>query len=120
MSVNQPDESFTKFEEELTQAMRAVDPPEGFAERVLARVDASEAPRARVLTMPVRVRLWASGAAAAAMLAGAYLGEQAHLRHQREQAALAQQQFETAMRITDQALEHARQQLRQAGVELGN
>ncbi len=117
--MNQHEESLTKFEQELTQAMRGVDPPEGFAERTMARAQAGEAPRARVLTMPHRLRLWASGAIAAALLAGAYFGEQAHLRHQREQAELAQQQFEEGIRITDSTLEHVRMQLAQAGVRFG-
>jgi hypothetical protein len=33
---------------------------------------------------------------------------------------LARQQFETAMRITDQTLDQVRQQLQQAGVPVGN
>ena len=117
--MNQPEESFTKFEQELAQAMRGVDPPEGFAERVLARAQASERPRARVLAMPARLRLWASGAIAAALLVGVFAGDQLHARHQREQAQLAQQQFEAGVRITDEALEHTREQLAQAGVRFG-
>jgi type VI protein secretion system component VasF len=119
MSVNQPEESFTKFEQELAQAMRGVDPPEGFAERVLARAQASEQPRARVLAMPRRLPLWTSGAIAAALLVGVFAGDQLHARHQREQAQLAQQQFEAGVRITDDALEHTREQLAQAGVRFG-
>jgi hypothetical protein len=120
MCVNQPEETRMKFEQELKQAMRAVDPPEGFAERVLVRAKAKEQSRARVLTMPRRLRAWAGGAIAAAVLVGAFTGEEVHLRRQREQAELAQRQFETAMRITDRTLEHVRQQLQQAGVTVGN
>lgn len=118
-------EPFTKFEQELTEAMRPVEPPEGFAERVLARAEADEAPRARVLTMPLRVRAWSTGAVAAALLVGSFLGEEAHLRHERQKAEMerqraevAQQQFETAMRITSETLDHARAQLARAGIEL--
>ena len=114
--MNQPEESLTQFERELMQALRGVDPAEGFADRVMARAQVSAKPRARVLAMPARVRYWSSGAVAAAVLAGALLGEQAHLRHERERAEMAQRQFETGLRITDQTLEQVRAQLQQAGV----
>jgi hypothetical protein len=114
--VNQPEGSLTKFERELMQAMRGVDPAKGFADRVMARAQVPVKPRARVLAMPSRVRYWSSGAVAAAMLAGALLGEQAHLRHERERTEMAQRQFETGLRITDQTLEQVRAQLQQAGV----
>jgi hypothetical protein len=55
-------------------------------------------------------------ATAALVLLGVVGGERVHERHVRE--AEATQQFETATRITDQALEHARQQLARAGVSL--
>lgn len=118
--MNQHDESLAQFEQDLRQAMRGLDPPEGFAERVLARAEASEATRARVLTMPRRRPLWAGGAVAAAMLVGAFVGQQTHLRHERERAELAQRQFEAGMRITDETLDHVREQLQQAGVSVGN
>jgi type VI protein secretion system component VasF len=120
MSVNQPEEPFTKFERELTQALRAVDPPDGFAERVMARAQTSEQPRAKVIAMPRRLPSWTSGAIAAALLLGVFFGVQIHLRHQREQAQIAQQQFEDGIRITDQALERTRQQLQRAGVLVGD
>ena len=116
--MNQHEEPMSEFEQELTQAMRAVDPPEGFADRVMARVEAPA--RGKVLTMPHMPRMWASGAVAAALLVGALVGEQTHLRHERERAEQAQRQFDTAMRITDQTLEHVREQLQQAGVTVGN
>jgi hypothetical protein len=69
--------------------------------------------------MPARLRLWASGAIAAALLVGVFAGDQLHARHQRERAQLAQQQFEAGVRITDDALEHTREQLAQAGIRFG-
>ncbi len=55
----------------------------------------------------------------AAMLAlGVFVGEQVHVRHEREQAAVATQQFEAAMRIENQALERTRMQLERAGIRL--
>jgi type II secretory pathway component PulM len=133
MSVNQPEETLTKFEQELTQAMRAVDPPEGFAERVMRSVGIAETPRAKVVEMPRRRRMvWASGAIAAAVLAGVFVGQDIHARHQREQAELARQQaelarqqaeaarqqFEAGIRITDETLDRARAELARAGIQL--
>ena len=118
--MNQSEEKWDKFEEQLAQAMRRVDAPEGFAERVLERAAQPEARRAKVLAMPRRVRAWAGGAIAAAVLAGVFVTHEVRLRDQRLEAERAQQQFETAMQITDLALDHTRRQLQRAGVELGD
>ena len=119
--MNQPEELVPlEFEQELTQALRPVAPPDGFADRVFARLEPAAPVRAKVVTMTPRPRIWASGALAATLIGAAFIGQQVHVRHQRQQAELAQQQFETAMQITDQTLEQTRQQLQQAGVELGN
>jgi hypothetical protein len=45
-----------------------------------------------------------------------FTGVQVHERHERRERA--EQQFETATRITDQALAQAREQLQRAGVPL--
>ena len=121
--MKQPEELSSEFEQdqferELTRAMRGVDPPQGFADRVMARAHAAVPVRAKVLWMPRRVRQWTGGALAATLLAGVFFGEEARLRHQREEAA--QRQFELAMRITDRTLEHVQQQLSDAGVRFGN
>jgi hypothetical protein len=122
--VNQPEEwdeletgeSLDEFEQHLQLALRRFDAPEGFADRVMARATANARSRAKVIAMRPRVRAWMSGAIAAALLGGVFVTQQVRVRHQREEAQLAQQQFEAGMRITDQALEHAREQLAQAGV----
>jgi hypothetical protein len=119
MSVSQPEEQWSRFEEELSDAMRRVDPPEGFAERVMARAQANDKPRARIVPFPRRARVWVSGAIAAALLAGVFVAEQMRLRQERERTELARQQFEAAMRITGETLQQARQQLQQAGVRVG-
>jgi tellurite resistance protein len=119
MCVKQPEESFTKFEQELAQAMRAVDPPEGFADRVMARAQSPAPAEAKVVRMQPRARPWIGGAIAAALLLGVYTGEQAHQRRQREKAIRAEQQFDEGMRITDATLEHVRLQLQQAGIMAG-
>jgi hypothetical protein len=126
MSVNQfeemkhAEEPFSEFEQELKRAMCGVYPPEGFAERTIARTQASAPLRRKILTMKLSPRVWASGAMAAALLVGVFCAEEAHLRHQRVEAELARRQFEVAMRITDRTLQHVRQQLWDAGVRADN
>jgi hypothetical protein len=122
MCVNQSDDvtDLTEFETELQQAMRHVDAPEGFAECVLAKAARPDPQQAKVLTMPRRVRVWAGGAIAAAVLAGVFVTHEVRLRHQRLEAERAQQQFETAMQITGETLQDVRRQLQLAGVELGD
>lgn len=117
--LNEPGRSFAEFEQYLTHAMQRVDPPDGFAERTLARIESSTPVRGKVITMAPRARFWASGAIAAALLAGVF-SEQTYVRHQREQSERAQRQFEAGIRITDKALEHTRAQLERAGVRIGN
>lgn len=117
--LNQPGESFEELEQYLKGAMRRVDAPEGFADRVIARARPASA-TAKVLMMPSRMRIWVSGAVAATLLAGVFVGDQVRERRQRERAEDAQRQFEAGMRITDAALEHTRQQLRSAGVVVGD
>jgi hypothetical protein len=112
-------QSLADFAEHLTQALRWVDAPEGFADRVMARARVEERPPVRVLMMKPRQQAWIGGAIAAALLAGVFGAEQIQVRQQRQQAALAQQQFEAGIRITDDALVHARDQLERAGVGVG-
>lgn len=117
--LNQPGESFAELEEYLTHALRRVDAPKGFAERTMARAQTSSAPRGKLLRMPTRLRVWTSGAVAAALVAGVFVGDQVHERRQREKAEFAQQQFDAAMRITGETLAQTRLQLQQAGVPTG-
>ena len=108
--MKQPEELNSEFERNLTQALRPVDAPEGFAERVIARAQRSAPPAGKLIQMPLRTRMWATGAIAAALLTGVF-AQQTHVRHERQKAELAQQQFDAAMRITDQTLDDVRQQL---------
>ena len=116
-------EEFAALEHELRNALRPVDPPLGFADRILARTRA-EAPaqpqRARILMFPsISRRMWIPSAIAAMLLIGV-AGQQAHEKmEQRRKAEEAQKQFETALQVTDRALEHARNQLQRAGILLG-
>jgi hypothetical protein len=108
-----------QFEQDLTRALRRVDAPEGFADRVMARAREQQRPPARVFVMQRRQQAWLGGAIAAALLLGVFGAEQIEQRQQRERAMMAQQQFEAGIRITDDALDHARDQLERAGVEVG-
>jgi hypothetical protein len=117
--LNEQGESLAQLEQYLTHALRRVDAPKGFAERTLARAREGSAPRGKLLVMPTKLRAWTSGAIAAALVAGIFVGEQLHVRRQREKAEEAQQQFEAAMRITGETLDQTRMELRRAGVSMG-
>jgi len=62
--------------------------------------------------MPV----WAGTALAAVLVVGAFVSERVHVEHVRKAAAV--QEFDTATRITNKALEHAREQMQRAGISL--
>ena len=125
-TANEPPDA--AFERALRHAFVRVDAPETLA-RFLATAAEAEAARRQggrkllwfrprtggaVLVMP----RWAGAAAAAVLLLGSFgTLETLHQRNLHRQAE-AQRQFATAEQITDRALEHARQQMRQAGVSL--
>jgi hypothetical protein len=119
MSVRNFEEVPEEFELELARRMRRVDPPEGFADRLMERAEASQS---NVIVMRKRpaFRMWAGSAIAAALAMGVFVGEQAHVRSQERQAEVARQQFETAMRVTDHALDQTRASLQRAGLTLGD
>jgi hypothetical protein len=129
MSVNQPEENLSniedvkleedqvaQFERDLMRAMRRVDAPAGFVDRTMALAAATARPRAKVIAMRPSGRAWISGAIAAALLTGVFVADQARLRHQREEAVVAQQQFEAGVQITGQTLDQVRLQLQEAGI----
>ena len=106
-----------QFEQRLHRAMQGMDAPAGFAEKVMERAGVENAPRRpTLLTMPTQTRAWLSGALAAGMLGGALWAGEVHVRRERERAEIAQRQFEDGVRITDRALDRARQQLQRSGV----
>jgi hypothetical protein len=105
-----------EFDNELTRALQRVDAPEGLVARVMERAAGPAA--VKRVSMPrwaVMQQRWSGGALAAALALGVFAGEQMHRRHKQE---LADQQFATAVRITDQALDHTRAQLLRAGIQL--
>src|SRR5947209_19743592 len=100
------------FEAELGHALAATDPPQGFADRVLARAASQERPAARVFAMPIRSR-WAIGAIAALLLMGVATTEELHLRQERAKAAQADRQFQAAVTITSAIFHDVREELQQ-------
>ncbi len=112
------EDGMTEFEQSLTEAMRGVDAPAGFADRVMARVEAGERPKATVVAMPVRQRVWLGGALAACLAGGVvWGGVEMHARHERQ--AQVQREFAVGMRVTSDALRDTRETLRASGVMLG-
>jgi hypothetical protein len=111
------------FEQKLSKAMRRVNAPDDLARFLMA---ATEVQAERHLLRRERKHRWAwfmpnanawfGTGVAAMLLLIAFTGVQVHERHERRERA--EQQFETATRITDQALAQAREQLQRAGVPL--
>lgn len=118
-------QEFAELERQLAEALQRVDPPVGFADRVMGRVDA-EPVRAKVISMVLRPRIWMPSAIAAVLLLGAFGVHESQMRQehkavqQAKQAQQAQQQFEAAMQITGETMDQVRQQLQQAGVTVGD
>ena len=112
-----------EFEEQLTRALRRVEAPRGFVERVCAAGEAERpAPRARLRLTERRVSHGASAWMGWALAAGVLLfglgGEGVHLKREAARRAAVQAQFETAMQVTGKALETTRRQVNRAGVRL--
>ena len=111
------------FERELEAALRRCDPPEGFAERVLAQAyprTALAARKPRRADVGARWQLWLAFAACLLFALLGFIAEQHYARELRRQEARAK--FELSMAITRQTLavvdRETRKQLRAAGVEL--
>jgi hypothetical protein len=95
-----------QFENDLKEALRQVDPPAGFEQRVLARL----ARESSVARQPSRFTAWAT----AAGLAFASLGGVAMYQHQQQQQRKAEQardQLVLALRITSQKLDVVRERV---------
>jgi hypothetical protein len=115
-----------EFDRALKRALRPVNPPERLTKVLMAAADAEaerRSPRKErgqrwAWFVPQRTFGWMGAGLAAVMVVGVFGVEQVHVRHEREQAALATQQFETAMRVTDHALDQTRNQLQRAGIKL--
>lgn len=106
-----------ELERQLKDDLGRVTPPDGFADRVMLRVQARE--RARVRVMPRQVRhVWQAIAAVA--LIGALLGTAGvvHRRHERERAEMVQRQFDLAIEITQRTLDGVSRRIGDAGVRV--
>ena len=92
------------FEQQLRDALRPVDPEEGFEQRVMARV-ASEPPRSRA-----KVTRWAASLALAASVAfAAILGVRQWQDHREQEGLEARRQLLEALRVTGEKLDVAYQ-----------
>ncbi len=106
--------STTEIEEtesELRHGLRHVPAPEGFSDRVMARVAQRESARKAVARKPAfgglhrNAGVWTSIAAALVLAVG---GNVLHIRHERQEreAAQVQAQMDLAMELTGHALDH--------------
>ena len=109
----------TKFEQQLKKALEPVEPPAGFAERVLARTAAGEQARAERgrsswwadLFAARGLRLGLAGALCLALAASGAL----YKREQERRVAgeQAKEQLMLALRLTASKLQYAQSQVRQ-------
>lgn len=131
------DKTMTEFEQALARAMRRVEVRAETTAKFLALAEEAERKRVhagggfrliklsnggRLFTMP-RPRAWTNswmgGAIAAVLALGVFAGAHIHEQHeQHERRVVAQQQFETAERITDETLARTRAELARQGIQL--
>ncbi len=97
----------TPFDEELKRALARVEPPEGFTERLAAKIGALPV-QAKRSAMQSWWR-WAAVAAALLVMVGGAAFEREHQREVEGQAA--KEKLLVAMRITGAKLQHAHQQI---------
>ena len=91
------------FEQQLREALRPVDPEEGFEQRVMARV-AQERSRART-----KVARWVSVALAASVVFAAILGTHEWQMRREQEGLEARKQLLEALRLTGEKLDVAYQ-----------
>jgi hypothetical protein len=93
------------LEAALHAALRPVDPPDGFTERVVARVTSAQRHRLRA-----RWRIPAGMAAAVLLAIGIYK----HIQQQRREGLETRRAIVEALRLTDEKLDLAYQTVREA------
>lgn len=116
------------LERDLRAALQPVDLPAGFADRVIAAAESARAKArtgTKVLPFGRRVhaslqmwRLAAGGAIAATVLAGTFVMDEIHQRHERERVQMTEQQLEKAVQVSNRALDEARAQLQRAAYRI--
>ena len=133
-SMGHGEERMDEFEQSLARALKRVEVRADTAAKFMAiAAEAKQQHRetgkmwitpktgGKLLFLPKPAfRTWIGGAIAAALAVGVFVGEQVHQRAQERKQELAEQQFETAMRVTDHALDQTRARLERAGLRLGN
>lgn len=95
------------LDDELRNALRREEPPPGFAERVMARVQSAPPPARRWWMLP-QLR-WAAVAAAVIVLAGGVGMERQ--RRLRAEGELARDQVMLALRITGSKLQFVKEKI---------
>ncbi len=110
-----------RFEEALKQALRRQEPPEGFAARVLSRVAQPPARPGLWENFRGRLRLPALrwSAAAAVVLLLMFSVQYAAEQRRRAEGERARQQVLTAVKITADKLDYARNKVLQATSRIG-
>jgi hypothetical protein len=103
------DTNMDEFEIKLREQMRRVDAPPRLQSRVMVRIREQERARAS------HIRMW-SIAIAATLLLAVFAGAGLVLkqRHERQQAELARQQFEVAMRVTARSMSNVQRAIERA------
>jgi hypothetical protein len=97
----------SSFEEELKRALARVEPPEGFTERLAARIASMPPSKAPLSKRPVYLR-WAAIAATAVMIFSGLA-----YQHQRQvQGQQAKEKLFVALRITSSKLQQTQQQIK--------
>lgn len=112
-----------KFEQELKKALQPVEPPAGFAERVMARVAASEQSRAArgkwnwwADLFQSRGLRWAlTGALCFSLVAGGVFYQ--HEQRRRAEGEAAKNQLMLALHLTASKLQLAQSEVRQLNSE---
>lgn len=103
-----------RLDDELRMLLGRKEPPEGFAERVLARMEVATS-RPNAIPLPRRTPFrrswiaWAAGIAACLLLAISFVRYRRY-EHHRAEAELASQQATIALRIASSQLNRALQQ----------
>jgi hypothetical protein len=102
-----------EIDEQLKRALRRLEPPEGFADRVLARFQTQTSPTQRSIWTLWRMPSlrWAAVAALVAV-AVTGIGYQLHERQEEAEAMVAKQQVMLALRITGSKLRVAKQRVK--------
>jgi hypothetical protein len=96
----------SRLEDELRNALRREEPPQGFASRVLARAEAGPAPRRWFAWPPLR---WASAVTAVAVVAGGLSYERE--RRTRAEGERAKEQVLLALHITGSKLQFVKEKI---------